>query len=167
MLLVDCIFTFLSNVVPAWPNFIRLPFPWQKPSLSSTLASKSQEHLFKDHNWGANGQAPFYLLCRESEKAKRKLHSKVAKRAKLDPDTAQTALDVQHNGVLRVGEAEAEAGEQGEEMIADSAATAKTGQSITEAPQQQRKALLLNGSGKLLKGQQRKAWSCALIECQD
>ena len=45
---------------------------------------------------------PKKAACRESEKSKRKLHAKVAKRAKLDPDTAQTALDVQQNGLLRV-----------------------------------------------------------------
>lgn len=42
-------------------------------------------------------------LCREQEKTKRKIKAKAAKRAKLNPDTAQTALDVQQNGFLRAG----------------------------------------------------------------
>ena len=87
-------------------------------------------------------------LCREGEKAKRKLHAKVAKRAKLDPDTAQTALDVQRNGVLRVEEAEAEAEDKDTEVPRDSPVIAEAEQTITEAPQKQRKPLLLNGSGK-------------------
>lgn len=41
------------------------------------------------------------MISREQEKSKRKLQAKVAKRAKLDPETAQTALDVQQNGLLR------------------------------------------------------------------
>ena len=51
-------------------------------------------------------------MCRESEKTKRKLKAKAAKRAKLDPETAQTALDVQRDGALRIEE---EAGGSDEE----------------------------------------------------
>ena len=39
--------------------------------------------------------SPFH---REQEKETRKQHAKAAKRAKLNPDTAQTALDVQKQG---------------------------------------------------------------------
>ena len=70
----------------------------------------------------------------------------MAKRAKLDPDTAQTALDVQQNGVLRVEDTEAE--EQETEAPTNGAVLAKNEQTDAKGPQQQGKALLLNGSGK-------------------
>ncbi len=73
---------------------------------------------------------------------KRKLHAKAAKRAKLDPDTAQTALDVQQNGVLRVED-------EGAEGLGAPQETSESKLAEDQAPHQQRKALRLNSTGKL------------------
>lgn len=85
---------------------------------------------------------------RESEKTKRKLKAKAAKRAKLDPDTAQTALDVQQNGAMRIEEAAGESAEEGGPPEAgDAAGGGKDGKAKPKPKPKAnpRKSLLIDG----------------------